>query len=85
MHFQFAYFSSVATYDIIFGVVRYIWWPAGYRGTPKIFVYTGKILQVVSLFLSQHFGQHLLRHKARHKAKCLLSKLINEPEVDFVM
>ena len=26
------------------------WWPAGYRGTPKIFLYTGKILQVVCLF-----------------------------------
>ena len=24
MHFQFDYFCSVATYDIIFGVVRYI-------------------------------------------------------------
>ena len=24
MHFQFAYFYNVATYDIIFGVVRYI-------------------------------------------------------------
>ena len=29
------------------------WWPAGYRGTPKIFQYTGKILPVAS-FYSQH-------------------------------
>ena len=50
----------------------YYWWPAGYRGTPKIFRYTGKILPVAS-FYSQHSpsaflvsisGQHLLRHQA---------------------
>ena len=29
------------------------WWPAGYRGTPKIFWYTGKILPVASVY-SQH-------------------------------
>ena len=47
------------------------WLPAGYRGTPKIFRYTGKILPVASLLQSafsvsisgQHYGQHLLRHQ----------------------
>ena len=48
------------------------WWPAGYRGTPKIFRYTGKILPVASLLQSafsvsisgQHKSQHLLCHQA---------------------
>ena len=48
------------------------WWPVGYRGTPKIFRYTEKILAVASLLQSafsvsisgQHLGQHLLRHQA---------------------
>ena len=44
------------------------WWPAGYRGTPKIFRYTGKILPVASLLQSAFSvsisGQHLLRHQA---------------------
>ena len=73
MHFQFDYFYSVATYNIIFWCCPvYYWWPAGYRGTPKIFRYTGKILPVASLLQSafsvsvsgQHWGQHLLRHQA---------------------
>ena len=38
------------------------WWPAGYRGTPKIFRYTGKILPVASLLQSAFSvsisGQH---------------------------
>ena len=44
------------------------WWPAGYRGTPKIFRYTRKILPVASLlqsaFSGSISGQHLLRHQA---------------------
>ena len=43
------------------------------RGTPKTFLYAGKTLQVVSLFLSQHFGQHLQLHKARHEASSSMS------------
>ena len=62
--------------------IRY-WWPAGYRGTPKVFLYTGKILQVVSLFTSAFLVSicYVIKHVMKH----LLRKLINEPEVDFVM
>ena len=35
-----------------FSNILYSWWPAGYRGTPKIFRYTGKILPVASLLQS---------------------------------
>ena len=34
----------------LFLLFKIIGGPAGYRRTPKIFLYTGKILQVVSLF-----------------------------------
>ena len=41
---------------------KFNWWPAGYRGTPKIFQYTGKILPVASLLQSAFSvsisGQH---------------------------
>ena len=44
------------------------WWPAAYRGTSKIFRYTGKILPVASLLQSAFSvsisGQHLLLHQA---------------------
>ena len=43
-------------------IVKSYWWPAGYRGTPKIFRYTGKILPVASLLQSAFSvsisGQH---------------------------
>ena len=48
------------------------WWPSGYRGTPKIFWYTGK------KFTSDHsskvsiFNQHLLRHSPRHTATTIV-------------
>ena len=58
------------------------WWPAGYRGTPKIFLYTGKILQVVSQFKSAFLVS--ICYVIKYVIKQLLSKPINEPEVDFV-
>ena len=53
MHFQFDYFCSVATYDIVFfAVVRYIIQHLFYKGRTIIFLPRGPIL------VSQHTGSH---------------------------
>ena len=50
--------------DAKHGNAQISWWSAGYRGSPKIFWFTEKILRVGSLIRSAFsvsvFGQHLL-------------------------
>ena len=62
LRFQRIIFGVNSSLFLLNGTLEYHWWPAGYRGPPKIFRYTGKILPVASLLQSAFSisisGQH---------------------------
>ena len=60
---------SVLVFQI--NVLESYWWPAGYRGTPKIFLITGKILHELSAFFCcfQQTFYCLIRHNRPYNNK----------------